>query len=54
MARRGREYDVCELVPPEAVLRDGVAVPPGRREQPVTLTIDGVPGVGHLPVITRG
>lgn len=48
------EHDVYEYQPPEAVLLDGKPVPPGHREQPVTLTVDGVPGTGHCPVITRG
>jgi hypothetical protein len=48
------EHDVYQFVPPEAVLLDGQPTPPGHREQPVRLTIDGRPGTGHLPVITRG
>lgn len=48
------EFDTYQLVPPEQVLLDGHEVPPGHREQPVTLTLDGVPGIGHCPVITRG
>lgn len=48
------EHDVYEHVPPEQVLLHGEPTPPGHREQPVTLTIDGTPGTGHCPVITRG
>lgn len=48
------EYDVYEHVPPEGVLLDGEPTRPGHREQSVTLTIDGKPGLGHCPVITRG
>lgn len=48
------EYDSYQLVPPDGVRSDGVEVPPGHREQPVRLTVDGRPGLGHLPVITRG
>lgn len=48
------EHDVYEFVPPDGVRLGGVDVPPGHREQPVRLTIDGRPGIGHLPVITRG
>jgi hypothetical protein len=48
------EHDVYRFIPPERVERDGTPVPPGHREQPVTLTVDGRPGQGHLPVITRG
>ena len=48
------EHDVYTHVPPDDVQVDGRSVPPGHREQPVTLTLDGRPGLGHLPVITRG
>lgn len=48
------EHDVYRYLPPEGVRRDGVEVPPGHREQPVRLTVDGRPGIGHLPLITRG
>lgn len=48
------EHDVYTFVPPEGVQMAGAEVPPGHREQPVRLTIDGHPGLGHLPVITRG
>lgn len=48
------EHDIYRFVPPDGVRLDGADVPPGHREQPVRLTIDGRPGIGHLPVITRG
>jgi len=48
------EYDVYDYVPPEQVFLDGSPVRPGHREQPVTVSIDGVAGMGHCPVITRG
>lgn len=48
------EHDVYRHVPPEEVLLDGAPVSPGHREQPVSVTIDGVPGTGHCPIITRG
>lgn len=48
------EYDMYEYVPPEQVLLEGKPVSPGHREQPVTLSINGVAGIGHCPVITRG
>ncbi|HEY0448693.1 hypothetical protein [Actinophytocola sp.] len=48
------EHDVYRFLPPEGVRSGGVDVPPGHREQPVLLTVDGRPGIGHLPVITRG
>lgn len=48
------EHDVYRFVAPDGVRSGGVDVPPGHREQPVRLTIDGRPGLGHLPLITRG
>lgn len=48
------EHDVYRFVPPEGVQADGAEVYPGHREQPVRLTVDGTPGTGHLPIITRG
>ncbi len=48
------EHDVYELGAPESVQVNGADVPPGHREQPVLLTINGRSGQGHLPVITRG
>lgn len=48
------EHDVYTFVPPDDVHMNGSSVPPGHREQPVILTVDGRPGLGHLPVITRG
>jgi hypothetical protein len=48
------EYDVYEHVPPDQVLLDGVPTPPGHREQPTLMTVNGSPAVGYCPVMTRG
>ncbi len=48
------EYDVYELVPPEHVLLDGRPTPPGHREQPTSMTVDGRSAIGYCPVMTRG
>jgi hypothetical protein len=42
------EYDVSD---PERVLLDGVPVPPGHREQPVRLELNGRPGHGKWTVL---
>lgn len=49
------EHDVYDLAHPEEV-RDmaGNLIPPGHREQPVRLTVNGKPGFGHFPVISFG
>ena len=48
------EHDVYDLAHPEQVIVDGSSVAPGHREQPVRVWVDGVPAVGHMPVMTRG
>ncbi|MCZ7526585.1 MAG: hypothetical protein M5U14_09545 [Acidimicrobiia bacterium] len=49
------EHDVYDVSHPEDVgLPDGRVVRPVHREQPVRLTFDGRPGLGHLPVINVG
>jgi hypothetical protein len=48
------EHDVYDLSDPEIVLLDGAPHPPGHREQPARVTVNGAPGLGHMPVMTRG
>ena len=49
------EIDRYDLADPErVVLGDGRCIRPAHREQPVTLTVNGRPGLGHMPLITRG
>lgn len=54
-ARRGDvvEYDVYDLGDPEKVLLEGAPVPPGHREQLARVTVDGEPGIAHLPIMDR-
>lgn len=54
-ARRGEvvEYDVYDVGDPVEVLLDGVQVAAGHREQLARLTVDGEPGIGHLPIMDR-
>lgn len=54
-AQRGNlvpEHDVYDLSHVE-IARDaaGNSIPPGHREQPVRLTVNGVPAMGHFPVM---
>ena len=49
------ESDAYDVSHPEDVrLPDGRVIQPWHREQPVTLTVNGEPGLGHLPVINVG
>jgi hypothetical protein len=49
------EADVYGVTDPEdVVFPDGSVQRPPHREQPVRISINGVAGVGHLPVITAG
>ncbi|MGQ4600616.1 hypothetical protein [Nocardia sp. R6R-6] len=48
------ESDVLDLSVPGKVTRDGVKYLPGHREQPARITLDGVAGTGHLPVMSVG
>ncbi|GAA4544053.1 hypothetical protein [Pseudonocardia xishanensis] len=48
------EWDVLDLATPGDVRRDGDPYPPGHREQPARVTIDGVVGFGHVAIITSG
>ena len=48
------EVDRLDLRTPGSVTRDGERYRPGHREQAARVTIDGVPGTGHLPVMTVG
>ncbi|MBI1181080.1 MAG: hypothetical protein GC201_11015 [Alphaproteobacteria bacterium] len=49
------QYDVYDVSHPEdSVLPDGRIIQPVHREQPVTLTVNGEAGLGHLPVINWG
>lgn len=48
------EADRLDLSVPGRVTRDGVPYFPGHREQPARVVIDGVPGTGHLPVMSSG
>lgn len=54
-ARRGEvvEYDVYDVSDAAQVLLDGMSIPGGHREQIARLTVDGEPGVGHLPIMDR-
>ena len=50
-----QEADIYDVSHPEyVVLPDGRKIRPGHREQPVKLTVNGVPGLGHLPIINSG
>jgi hypothetical protein len=56
-AYRGKlcvEVDQYDLSHPEKVLLDGVPVPPGHREQPVRLELNGRPGHGKWTVLPAG
>jgi hypothetical protein len=49
------EWDVYDVSDPEdVVLPDGKTIRPRHREQPVRLTVNGVAGHGHLPVMAFG
>jgi hypothetical protein len=48
------EHDRYVHVRPEAVLLDGAPTPAGHREQPTSLTVNGRPGMGYCPMMTRG
>jgi hypothetical protein len=48
------EYDVIDLTVPGMVTKDGEPYFPGHREQPANVRINGVPGTGHLPVMSSG
>jgi hypothetical protein len=54
-ARRGEvtEYDVYDLPDLNRVLRDGVEIDPGHREQLARVTLDGNTGWAHLPIMPR-
>ncbi|NKQ57069.1 hypothetical protein HFP15_29785 [Amycolatopsis sp. K13G38] len=54
-ARRGEvvEYDCYDLTDPAEVRSGGAVVPAGHREQLARLTVDGEPGIGHLPIMDR-
>lgn len=45
-------YDVSD--PEDVVLPDGRVIRPRHREQPVRLTVNGVAGLGHLPIMAFG
>jgi len=45
-------YDVSH--PENVVLPDGRVIQPWHREQPVRLTVNGIAGLGHLPIINVG
>ena len=49
------EHDIYDVsAPEEVVLPDGRRIRPVHREQPAKLTVNGRPGYGHLPIISRG
>ena len=49
------ETDTYDLSHPEVVRNlAGAPIPPGHREQPVTLTVNGAPGFGHFPIMVIG
>ncbi|MFF2847657.1 hypothetical protein ACFVT5_15245 [Streptomyces sp. NPDC058001] len=48
------ETDHVDLSVPGRVTREGEPWFPGHREQPARVRIDGVPGTGHLPVMSSG
>ncbi|GAA4491478.1 hypothetical protein GCM10023094_55960 [Rhodococcus olei] len=48
------ETDSLDLSVPGKVTRNGEKYHPGHREQPARITLDGIPGTGHLPVMTSG
>ncbi|KAA9160509.1 hypothetical protein FPZ12_016880 [Amycolatopsis acidicola] len=48
------EFDRLDLSVPGRVTREGEPYRPGHREQPAKVTLNGVPGTGHLPVMTTG
>jgi hypothetical protein len=48
------EHDRLDLSQPGNVMKDGTPYFPGHREQPARVRIDGVPGLGHLPVMSAG
>jgi hypothetical protein len=49
------ESDAYDVSHPEDVrLPDDRVIQPWHREQPVTLTVNGEPGLGHLPIINVG
>jgi hypothetical protein len=48
------ESDRLDLSTPGYVLKDGVPYFPGHREQPARVRINGVAGLGHLPVMSAG
>ena len=54
-AQRGNlvpEHDVYDLSHPEIVRNlAGEPIPPGHREQPIRLTVNGQPAMGHFPVM---
>ncbi|HWD05874.1 MAG TPA: hypothetical protein VG674_25845 [Amycolatopsis sp.] len=54
-ARRGEvvEFDSYDLSDPAEVRCAGTVVPAGHREQLARLTVDGEPGIGHLPIMDR-
>ncbi|MWA03207.1 hypothetical protein F8568_023080 [Actinomadura sp. LD22] len=54
-ARRGEvvEHDVYDLTDPVRVVLEGAAVPAGHREQLARVSVDGEPGIAHLPIMDR-
>jgi hypothetical protein len=48
------EHDVYELPDVESVLLGGAPTPPGHREQPARVLVDGRETIGHCPVMTWG
>lgn len=49
------EHDTYDVTHPEdVVLPDGSTVRPTHREQPARLTVNGRPGLGHLPIMSVG
>jgi hypothetical protein len=49
------ESETFDVRDPElVVLHDGRRIRPAHREQPVTLTVNAKPGLGHMPIINRG
>lgn len=50
-----QEADIYDVTHAEdVILPDGRTIRPWHREQPVKLTVNGVPGLGHFPIINRG
>jgi hypothetical protein len=49
------ETEVFDVSDPElVVLQDGRRIRPAHREQPATVTVNGLSGLAHMPLINRG